>query len=468
MPRLLVLAVIVMCAGAAAAQQPATPALDYEFFKARIQPVLTTKRDGNARCVSCHASGTPMRLQPLAPGTATWSEEDSRKNFELLKSRVVAGKPEISRLLRHPLAESAGGDAHHDGGKHWKTKDDPEWQTLAAWVRGATLSSVTAAPAGTASNRTAIRIIQTNSAGDSVHIIDPVSNKVVGEIRGIEVGHGAAAAPDGSRLYVSNEADTTLDVVDGRTLRVIGKVPLTGHPNNISASRDGARVYVAIRQAPGAVDVVDAASLRRVKSIPIKGEVHNTYVTPDGRFVIAGSIAGKNLTVIDQRTEEPVWTLDFELGVRPMAFEQNPDGSTRRIFVQLTEFNGFAAVDFATRKEVTRVALPPIAAGKKEVHEGGNASHGMAVTADNRRLVVDSRLNSAVYVYSLPDLKLLGSVDVGVAPDWVTLTPDGRTAYVANAGSNSVSVVDIVGMREVVRIPVGQVPKRNITAVLPY
>ena len=462
MPRLLVLAVLVACAGSLSAQQPnATPALDYDFFKARIQPVFTTKRDGNARCVSCHTFGTPLRLQPLAPGAATWSDEDSRKNFELLKSRVVAGKPEISRLLRHPLVESAGGDPHHDGGKHWKTTDDPEYQTLAAWVRGATLTSA-AAPAGK------VRIIQTNSAGDNVHIIDPATNTVVGQITGIEVGHGAAAAPDGSRLYVSNEADTTLDVVDGRTLRVISKVPLTGHPNNIAASRDGARVYVAIRQAPGAVDVVDTASLRRVKSIPIKGEVHNTYVTPDGRFVIAGSIAGKNLTVIDQRTEEPVWTLDFELGVRPMAFEQNPDGSTRRIFVQLTEFNGFAAVDFATRKEVTRVALPQIAAGKKPVFEGGNASHGMAVTADNRRLVVDSRLNSAVYVYSLPDLKLLGSVDVGVAPDWVTLTPDGRTAYVANAGSNSVSVVDIVGMREVMRIPVGQVPKRNITAVLPY
>jgi YVTN family beta-propeller protein len=216
------------------------------------------------------------------------------------------------------------------------------------------------------------------------------------------------------------------------------------------------------------VDVVDTASLQRAKSIPIKGEVHNTYVTPDGRYVIAGSIAGKNLTVIDQRTEEPAWVMDFELGVRPMAFEQNPDGSTRRIFVQLTEFNGFAVVDFAARKEVTRVALPQIAAGKKPVLEGGNASHGLAVTADNRLLVVDSRLNSAVYVYSLPDLKLVGSVDVGIAPDWVTLTPDGRSAYVANAGSNNVSVIDLRTMREVVRIPVGQVPKRNITAVLPY
>ena len=468
MSRLLVLALLVASAAVAVAQaqQPAAPALDYDFFKARIQPVFTTKRAGNARCVSCHDSGTPMRLQPLPPGAATWSEADSRKNFELVKSRVVAGKPEISRLLRHPLAESAGGDPHHDGGKHWATKDDPEWQTLAAWVRGATLSG--AAAGGSSARAGKVRIVQTNSAGDNVHIIDPATNKVVGEIDGIEVGHGAAGSPDGSRLYVSNEADSTLDVVDGRTLRVISKVPLTGHPNNISASRDGARVYVAIRKAPGAVDVVDTASLSRAKTIPIKGDVHNTYVTPDGRFVIAGSIVGKNLTVIDQSTEEPVWTLDFELGVRPMAFEQGPDGSTRRIFVQLSDFNGFAVVDFATHKEVTRVALPKIAAGKKEVQEGGNASHGMAVTSDNRKLVVDSRLNSAVYVYSLPDLKLLGSVDVGVAPDWVTLTPDGRTAYVANAGSNSVSVVDINAMREVVRIPVGQVPKRNITTTLLY
>lgn len=55
---------------------------------------------------------------------------------------------------------------------------------------------------------------------------------------------------------------------------------------------------------------------------------------------------------------------------------------------------------------------------------------------------------------------------MGAAPDWAPLTPDSRTAYVANAGSNSVSVVDIKTMKEVARIPVGQVPKRNATAML--
>src|SRR5512134_3661351 len=234
------------------AQPAAAPTLDFEFFKARVQPILTTKRDGNARCISCHGFGTTMRLQPLTEGAATWNDADARKNFELISARVLPGKPDESRLLLHPLAEEAGGDGHHDGGKHWTSKSDPEWQTLAAWVRGATLASAAAKPA-----ELHARIVQTNSAGDNVHIIDPATNKVVGEIVGIEVGHGAAAAPDGSRLYVSNEADSTLDVVDARTLRVMSKVKLTGHPNNISISRDGRRVYVAIREGTGVVDVVD-------------------------------------------------------------------------------------------------------------------------------------------------------------------------------------------------------------------
>jgi YVTN family beta-propeller protein len=438
------------------------PTLDFDFFKARIEPIFTTKRPGNARCISCHGSGTPMQLKPLPEGAATWSDADARTNFDLVRARVVPGNPDQSRLLRHPLAEEAGGDPHHDGGKHWTSKSDPEWQTLLAWVNGATLASP-------ASTTVALhpRIVQTNSAGDDVSIIDPSTNKVVGRVQGIEVNHGAAAAPDGSKIYVSNEAEDRLDVVDARTLRVTSRIPLSGHPNNIAISHDGKRVYVAIREREGVVDVVDTVALARVKSIPIKGAGHNAYVTPDGRYVVAGSVAGKSMTVIDQKTEEPVWDMVFDLGVRPIAFEQNKDGSTKRAFVQLSEYNGFAVVDFATHKETQRIALPKIAAGKKEVHEGGNTSHGLAVSADNTRLIVNSRLNSAVYVYSLPDLKLVGSADVGVAPDWVTLTPDGKSAYVANAGSNSVSVVDMAGVKEVTRIPVGQVPKRNITAMLP-
>src|SRR3954463_10900726 len=105
------------------------------------------------------------------------------------------------------------------------------------------------------------RVLQTNSAGDNIHVIDPATNRVVGTIEDIEVPHGATIAPDGSRIYVTDESLSTLDVVDARTLKVVKRIPLSGRPNNVAVSKDGKQVYVAIAQAPGAVDVIDTALL---------------------------------------------------------------------------------------------------------------------------------------------------------------------------------------------------------------
>jgi YVTN family beta-propeller protein len=449
-----------MSAVGAFAQTPAPPpaasSLDYEYFKTRVQPVFLAKRQGHARCVSCHIGGTPMRLEPLASGAATWNDEQSRKNFTAVSRVVVAGNLR-SRLLLHPLAEQAGGDFYHNGGKHWTSQNDPEWQTLKAWVFGGSASA--SAPK--------VRIIQTNAAGDNVHIIDPATNTVVGTIAGIEAGHGAGVAPDGSRIYVSDEAQSTLDVVDARTFDVIKRIPLSGHPNNMAVGKDGRRVYVGIIQAPGGVDVIDTASLQRVKTIPTKGTIHNAYVTPDGKYVVAGSIQDKAINVIDAATEQPAFTIDMDLGIRPMTFNTNADGSTKWIFTQLTGFNGFAVIDFATRKEIARVKNPDLPPGKSTVPEGSDPSHGMAVTADGRTLVVCSRLNNYLYSYSLPDLKPIGGAELGgKGAGWVTLTPDGKTAYVANPVTNDVSVVDVATMKEVTRVQVGAVPKRNVTVVL--
>ena len=120
------------------AQAPAVaPTLDYEFFKARVQPIFLTKRPGSARCYVCHrGNGGTNYLQELAPGATAWTEEQSRKNFDAVRRYVIAGDPARSRLLLHPLAEDAGGDEFHGGGRHWASRDNPEWQTIAAWIRG--------------------------------------------------------------------------------------------------------------------------------------------------------------------------------------------------------------------------------------------------------------------------------------------------------------------------------------------
>ena len=122
-------------------QQPASSStasspLNFEVFKTKIQPIFLAKRPGHARCISCHSAGTPLRLQPLPAGSATWSDEDSRKNFQAVQRVVLPGVPMKSRLLVMALSHEAGGVEFHPGGKHWESQDDPEWKTLADWVKG--------------------------------------------------------------------------------------------------------------------------------------------------------------------------------------------------------------------------------------------------------------------------------------------------------------------------------------------
>ena len=115
----------------------ATPALDYDLYKEKVEPLLAEKRPGHARCITCHSTGTAFRLQPLPKGRAAYTDEESRKNFAAVSRFVLPGVPLKSRLLVMPLAHEAGGTEFHPGGKHWSSKDDPEWKALADWVNSA-------------------------------------------------------------------------------------------------------------------------------------------------------------------------------------------------------------------------------------------------------------------------------------------------------------------------------------------
>ena len=112
--------------------------LDYEFFKARVQPIFLEKSPGHTRCVVCHSdrSNNAFRLEKLAPGAKTWTEEQSRRNFEMASRLVVPGDPQAGLLLTHPLAPEAGGSAYHSGGRQFASRNDPRWKILSQWARG--------------------------------------------------------------------------------------------------------------------------------------------------------------------------------------------------------------------------------------------------------------------------------------------------------------------------------------------
>jgi hypothetical protein len=112
--------------------------LDYDTFKARVEPIFLKHRAGHARCYTCHAeSNNAFHLVRLTQGSSFWTEAQSRENFETVSGLVVPGDIAASRLLEHPLAPEAGGGSYHSGGRQFATKNDPDWKTIAAWVNGA-------------------------------------------------------------------------------------------------------------------------------------------------------------------------------------------------------------------------------------------------------------------------------------------------------------------------------------------
>src|SRR2546423_8899013 len=135
------------------------------------------------------------------------------------------------------------------------------------------LTVLAAAPASAAG----ARIYVTDSAADTIHVIDPATNKVVQVIKGVEAPHGVTFSPDAARVYVSNESDSTLDVLERRSGKLIKKVALSGRPNNIAITNDGGRVVVCIRDEPGMLDLVDTSTLALKKSVAVKGGLHNVY-----------------------------------------------------------------------------------------------------------------------------------------------------------------------------------------------
>jgi len=125
-------------AGAPAADTPSTASdrLDFAAFRVVVEPLFLNKKEGLARCYVCHSRSTNFRLQRLDAGQSAWTEDQSRRNFLAVQRVVVPGDPESSRMLKMPLVPSEGGDPFHPGGRRWASRDDPEWQALAAWVRG--------------------------------------------------------------------------------------------------------------------------------------------------------------------------------------------------------------------------------------------------------------------------------------------------------------------------------------------
>ncbi|HEX6214398.1 MAG TPA: YncE family protein [Vicinamibacterales bacterium] len=330
-------------------------------------------------------------------------------------------------------------------------------------------------------NGVAVRILQSNNAGDIHHIIDPAVNRVVGLIRGCPHAHNLTLHPDALYYYCANEQDKTVDVFDTKTLKLVKQIALSERPNKIAVNKKHRKIYAAIVSRP-LVDVIDIATHTVIKSVPVHSTVHNVFVTPDDSEVIAG-LRGEvepgepAFQVIDPKTDTVAWGMELtghkQYGrthheVRPMAFEAGADGSTMRAYAQATGINAVFVIDWKARKVVDLLWPPKLPLWKQNADgiQTGDM-HGLEVLPDRSSVWASSRLDSRIYGWSLPELKYIGAVEVGPSANWMTPTPDSKYMYVAVSGVDHTLAVDLKKLAIVAKIKTGARPARISTAILP-
>ena len=230
------------------------------------------------------------------------------------------------------------------------------------------------------------------------------------------------------------------------------------------------------------LDVIDIDTHEVIKTIEVHSTIHNVFMTPDEQHVVLG-LRGEvepgepTIQVVDPVTDTVAFGMELtgyeKYGrthheVRPMAFEANDDGSTKRLFAQGTGINAIWVIDWESREVETMLTPPPLPLWEKNADgiQSGDM-HGLEVLPDRSAVWASSRLDSRIYGWSLPDLEFIGGVRVGPSANWITSTPDSRFMYVAVSGSDQTLAVDLESLEIVASITTGARPARISTVVLP-
>jgi YVTN family beta-propeller protein len=320
------------------------------------------------------------------------------------------------------------------------------------------LAMLISAPAGLAAGSAADRkLYVANTAGDTLSVVDLDRQEV---LREIEIGkhpHGLALSPDHRRIYCSVESARAIHVLDTSTDKIVARVPTTGVPNQLAATPDGRWVYVAIHDK-GTADIIDVRQVKVAMTLDIGSRPHNCYCPPGARHMYVTSIGDQLVRQFDFAHDHALkQTVRFDGAVRPLCITRDE----KWLFVALEGLHGFAWADLTSAKQLGRMEQPLPPPEKRSKFAYMN-THGLELRPGDRELWVTSFIGNGLMVYDITGEapRYLATVSVGDAPNWLTFSPDGKFAYSANAGANSITIVNCETRMALKEIKVGPVPKR--------
>jgi YVTN family beta-propeller protein len=234
---------------------------------------------------------------------------------------------------------------------------------------------------------------------------DAYTNELLKEV---EVGNHPAHvvySGEGKYVLVTNNEDDTVSVIDAKTYEVVKTIPTGKGPHGFRISADSKFAYIANMGE----DTVSAINLETFdeKRIKTGNTPVTTGITKDGQTLAVTLFSENSLAIVDLITEEVV---KVEVGSGPAQVYLSPDDKYAYVANQGTEespSNSMSIVDLKTRKVVDEIKT-------------GNGAHGVTVSSDGKIAYVTNMFDNTVSIIDL-DTKEAETIDVGEIPNGITV-----------------------------------------------
>jgi DNA-binding beta-propeller fold protein YncE len=258
---------------------------------------------------------------------------------------------------------------------------------------------------------------------DSVHLVDgnlriAISRRFGGQLSEIRL------TPDGRTLLALASGSRELILADPVSLRVLRRLKLNATPNHFDASENG---YVAISAGTsGVVELFHLASgqRHRMQRAGVLGEVR---FRGDGRILLVSDLEASSILALDVPSLQVV--AELPIAMRPDNLCFNADQG--QLFVSGPGMDGIAIVFPYDVLKVEQTVL------------AGRDPGVMACSAIPAYLFVASASGSDVCIMNIDARKIIGLVEIGGRPTYITITPGDQFALVLSEDSNDMAVMHI-------------------------
>jgi DNA-binding beta-propeller fold protein YncE len=304
-------------------------------------------------------------------------------------------------------------------------------------------------------------LVVASNAESRVTLVDPASWKEVARLPTGGGPHEVAVSPDGRFAYVADSGSRggapgrTITVVDlvNRAIRTTFDLGDNATPHDLRVSRDGTRLWVACAPSKTVVEVdTGTGAILKVYSTGREGG-WMLAVAPDERALYVAHLEVGGVSIVD-RASGSVRTVATEPGA--IGLDVSPDGS--RVWVTNAETNVVALLD-------------PVAARVAATFDsGGKGPVRVKLTPDGKSAIVVNDTTKSLSIFDAATHALTGTVELGVDPKILALSPDGRRAVVTSPPGDRAVVVDLIARRVVAEIASGKTPDGVAWAgpALPY